>query len=137
MEFKSHPENRFRHFVSLPFIYMMTIPIIIMDIFIEVYHHICFPLYGIPLVKRGNYINLDRGKLKYLTVTERINCAYCGYANGFAAYFLKIANDTEKYWCGIKHNKKEGFIPQPHQKDFMAYGDEEAYCKLTKKGKNK
>ncbi|MBU2443386.1 MAG: hypothetical protein KKF95_04910 [Nanoarchaeota archaeon] len=74
---------------------------------------------------------MDRQKLEYLSFREKINCAYCGYVNGFATYFLRIANDTEKYWCGIKHKKQEGFIEQAHQKNFLEYGDEKAYCNLV------
>lgn len=119
--------KRLRHIASLPFILGMALPIVILDLIIEIYHNICFPLYGIQKVKRSNYIRIDQQKLSYLVTKDKLWCIYCGYVNGFAAYFVKIAGDTEKYWCGIKHKSGGDFIEQPHQKDFLEYGDEKAY----------
>lgn len=133
MEYKRHPERFLRHLISAPFIYAMIFPLIFLDIFIEIYHHVCFRLYGIQLVKRKNYIRIDRHKLKYLNFLEKINCAYCGYANGLMNYASAIAAETEKYWCGIKHKKHRGFVEPKHHKDFLKYGDEKSfrkkYCK--------
>ena len=113
-----------RHTLSAPLIYSALIPIVIMDLWIEIYHRVCFPLYKIPYVKRSNYIKIDRHKLKYLNWLQKINCAYCGYANGAVHYWTKIAADTEKYWCGIQHQKMKGFIAPKHHKDFAKYDDE-------------
>lgn len=130
MQYKKYPERVYRHFLSIPIIYMMIVPLVAFDIFLEIYHQICFRLYKIPVVKRSNYIKIDRQKLKYLTRWERVNCAYCGYANGLMHYSTTIAGETEKYWCGIKHAKDPNFIPPEHHKDFMEYGDATAYKKL-------
>jgi hypothetical protein len=139
MKFKQHPERSFRHLVSMPFIYLMIVPVLVLDIFLELYHLVCFPLYGIPYVKRSDYIRLDRHKLKYLGFMDKINCTYCGYANGLARYYTAIAGETEKYWCGIKHAEVSGFKEPEHHKEFAKYGDEkefeEKYCKLEKKDK--
>lgn len=79
---------------------------------------------------------MDRQKLSYLTIYDKVNCAYCGYANGLMHYGTRIAGDTEKYWCGIKHTPGKGFKEPEHHKDFLKYGDEKAfkekYCKLKK-----
>lgn len=127
------PNKALRHWLSFPFIWLISVPVVILDICVEVYHHVAFPLYGIPIVKRSNYIRIDRQKLAYLTFFDKISCMYCGYANGFAAYLVRIAGDTEAYWCGIKHKEGSGFIPQTHQKDFLPYGDEQAFDDFTKK----
>lgn len=95
-----------RELISAPFIYSMIIPILITDIFLETYHHICFPLYRIPMVKRKNYISYDRHLLSYLNWFEKLNCVYCSYANGLIAYMKEIAARTERYWCPIKHSQK-------------------------------
>jgi hypothetical protein len=116
----------------------MFIPIILMDLCLEFYHHICFPLYGIPLVKRKDYVKYDRHRLEYLTFFDKINCTYCAYANGMAHYLTEIAGQTEKYWCGIKHQPSKEFKEPAHHKDFMKFGDAKAYkekCKLEKKRK--
>jgi hypothetical protein len=132
MEFKKHPERVYRHLLSTPVIYLMIIPLVLFDICVEFYHQICFRLYKIPIVKRSRYIKIDRQKLKYLEWYEKINCAYCGYANGLMHYATIIAGDTEKYWCGIKHTKDPNFIPPAHHKNFIEYGDEKAYKNLSK-----
>jgi hypothetical protein len=105
----------------------MIIPAVILDIFLEIYQLICFPLWGIPKNKRNNYIKIDRQKLSYLNKWDKVWCMYCGYANGVAAYSVKIAGDSEKYWCGIKHKPSSGFIQPAHHKDFLEYGNEKAY----------
>ncbi len=122
-----------RNLLAILLTWLIGIPILVLDIMLELYHHLVFPLCGIPLVKRSNYIRIDRQKLSYLTFTDKIACAYCGYANGFAAYFVRIAGDTEKYWCAIKHSEGNGSVPQPHQKDFLPYGDEQAYKEFISK----
>lgn len=140
MEYKRHPENNFNHLLSIFFIYPMIVPLIILDFFLEVYHNIGFRLYNLPLVERAKYVRIDRHKLSYLGLLAKINCVYCGYANGLLAYAARIAGDTEAYWCGIKHAPGNGFIEPAHQKHFIKYGDEFAYyqvgkekiCKLSK-----
>ena len=122
-----------RHLLSAPFIYAQIIPLIIFDLFLEMYHRICFPLYGLPYVRRGAYVRIDRQKLSYLKWYEKINCMYCGYANGWLHYASTIAGETEKYWCGIMHKNGGGFIPPEHQKDFLSYGDEKTFQEFVEK----
>lgn len=121
MLFKQYPERTARHLISAPFIYMMIIPVVLLDMFGELYHHICFPLYGIPLVNRSQYIRIDRHRLSRLLVWEKVNCVYCGYVNGALAYYVRIAGETEKYWCGIKHHASGDFIQPPHHQGFEEY----------------
>ena len=120
-------ERKIRHTLSAPFIYSLVFPVILLDIFIEMYHHICFPLYELDLVDRGDYVKIDRHKLSYLTPKQKVNCVYCGYVNGVFAYWVKIAADTEKYWCGIQHEKNQHFIEPEHHKDFVPFDDAEAF----------
>lgn len=117
----------------MPFILLGAIPLVFFDFFLEIYHRAAFPLYGMPTVKRKKYIKLDRHKLSYLGIIDKIWCTYCGYANGLFAYAMKIAGDTEKYWCGIKHQPSRDFIPQEHQKDFLEYGDKKAFEEYKRK----
>lgn len=127
---------RLRHALAFPFIAVMIVPLVIFDFFLEIYHRACFPLYRLPLVKRENYIKYDRHKLQYLSVLEKVFCAYCSYANGFAGYAQAIAAKTEAYWCAIKHKKYADFIEPGHHRDFAEYGDEEGYKKLKDKTRN-
>jgi len=133
MDYLKTSGRSLRHLFALPIISVMIVPIVILDICLEIYHRTCFPLYGIPYVKRGNYIQIDRHKLKYLTWLQKIYCAYCGYANGMASYFVKIAGETERYWCGIKHKKNPDFVEPEHHKDFAEYDDEGCFNKKYKK----
>ena len=122
----------FSHLISMPLLWLPLPILIVLDIVTEFYHHTCFPLYGIPKVKRSKYIQIfDRNKLRYLNITQKLGCMYCGYANGLATYFKEIAGRTEKYWCGIMHEKKPGFKIQTHQtkQDFAKFGDEKDFNK--------
>ena len=100
---------------------------VIFDISLEIYHQVCFRLYSIPLISRSAYIRIDRYRLGYLTWEEKLDCLYCGYANGLVHYASVIAAETEKYWCGIKHRKEAGFHPPAHHRYFLSYGDEAAF----------
>lgn len=133
MEFKKYNDRFFRYLASAPFIYSMIIPLVLLDVWIEVYHRVTFYFYGIPYIIRKNYVRVDRHKLQYLSLFEKINCIYCGYANGLINYARVVAGETEKYWCGIKHKPGDGFVEPEHHADFIPYGDEEAYKKLSEK----
>lgn len=127
MEYLRNYDKNFRHLASIPFIYSVVFPIVILDIILEIYHHVCFSLWEIPLVERDRYIKVDRHKLEYLDILQKANCVYCGYANGFLRYAAAIAARTEKYWCGIKHKEEHGFEIPEHQKEFLDYDDAEAF----------
>ncbi|USN46003.1 MAG: hypothetical protein H6502_02605 [Candidatus Woesearchaeota archaeon] len=129
MEFRKHPERTGQFILSAPIIYAMIVPLVFADLCLEFYHRLCFPLYGIPLVNRGKYIRIDRHKLSYLTPLEKFNCVYCGYANGFLNYATNIAGDTEKYWCAIKHEQRDGFHNPEHHKSFVEYNDKKTFEK--------
>lgn len=113
-----------KHSIIIPIISTCIIPIVITDIWAEIYHRTCFPLYGFPYVQRKNYIRIDRHKLKYLSFFQKIYCVYCGYGNGVIHYWGKIAGETERYWCGVQHRKGDGFVAPAHHGDFSEYGDE-------------
>lgn len=119
--------NILRWFVGAPIIYAMIVPVVICDIFLEIYHHTVFPIFGIRKVKRHQYIRIaDRAELPYLTWYEKLNCAYCGYVNGWFHYASVIAGRTENYFCAIAHLETRGYIPSEHEKSFAKYGDERA-----------
>ncbi len=115
-------------FLTAPVIYSMIFPLAFLDLTISIYQQICFRIYQIPIVKRTEYIVIDRQYLSYLNVIEKLNCVYCGYGNGVAAYALEVIARTEQYWCPIKHAKKHLFQHARSEK-FIDYGDVEAYKK--------
>lgn len=112
--------------LTAPVIYSLIVPLVLLDICVSIYHAVCFPAYGIEKVKRSDYLVFDRGHLAYLNALEKLNCAYCSYANGLIAYVREIAGRTEAYWCPIKHAKKAAGAHE-HYLNFVAFGDAEAY----------
>lgn len=108
--------------LTVPFIYAMIVPLVLLDLSFTCYQLICFPLYGIPRVRRGEYLLLDRHRLPYLNAIEKIHCAYCSYANGLLAYAREVAARTEQYWCPIKHSQPQ---PGAHGRyaGFLDFGD--------------
>lgn len=97
----------YKHILSMPFIYGMIIPAVILDIFLFIYQQTAIRLYGIPLVKRSEYIVFDRKHLSYLNMIQKINCLYCSYVNGLFSYAVEVAGRTEKYWCPIKAARRK------------------------------
>jgi hypothetical protein len=118
--------------LSAPIIYGMVVPLAFLDLTITLYQQICFRIYKIPLVRRSDYLYIDRHYLPYLNLIEKINCVYCGYGNGLVEYAREVIGRTEKYWCPIKHARR---TPDPHRhvKDFFDYGDGEAWQRDLKK----
>lgn len=118
--------SRFWTVATTPVIWSCLIPIAFIDLVMSVYQAICFPIYGIPKVKRRDYILLDRHRLAYLNWAEKLNCQYCGYANGVLACASEIAARTEQYWCPIKHALRMKSVHSRHR-FFFDYGDAEHY----------
>lgn len=114
--------------LTAPIIWACLLPALGLDLMVSIYHAVCFPIYGIPKVRRSDYIVMDRQALRYLNLIEKINCAYCGYFNGLICYVQEIAARTEQYWCPIKHARKIAAIHSRYGK-FLEYGDAEGYKK--------
>ncbi len=112
--------------LTAPLIYSLSLPFVLLDVWVTLYQWVCFPIYGIARVRRRDYFTLDRHTLGYLNVIEKAHCVYCGYVNGFVAYVREIAARTEQYWCPIRHATP---FPAPHQRYylFFDYGDAEGY----------
>ena len=109
-----------------PVIYALIVPIVLLDLATMAYQAICFPVYGIPKVRRRDYLVFDRHHLAYLNAVEKLNCAYCSYANGVAGFFREVAARTEVYWCPIKHARRV-LGPHPHYQGFADFGDAEGF----------
>jgi hypothetical protein len=112
--------------ITAPVIYALIVPFVLLDIFVTVYHAICFPVYGIPKVRRSDHIRIDRHHLAYLNGLQKLNCVYCGYCNGLLSYVREIAGRTEAYWCPIKHAARVDGT-HAHYGSFLEYGDADAF----------
>lgn len=119
-----------RHLLSIPFIWGMIVPITFLHLMAFIYQAVAFRLYGIKRIKLRSYINFDREKLSYLSFIDKLNCAYCSYANGVFAYISEIGHRTEYYWCGIKHKNQPDNPAFTYQEKFAAYGSKKDYEKI-------
>lgn len=124
--FKHFSKIKLKHLLAAPFIYGMIIPAIIFHICLEIFHKVTFYLCGIPYVSSDRYIIIDRIHLSYLNPFEKFNCVYCGYFNGLMGYAREIAGRTERYWCPIKHARRQDNV-HAHYDDFFEYLDGEGY----------
>jgi hypothetical protein len=126
MEHRKH-KRKLNHLASMPFIYGLIPSLLLLHVFLEIYHQVSFRLYHLPLVNRSSYIRIDRHKLSYLTPIQKLNCLYCSYANGLLRYAAQIAAETEKYWCGIKHKPSPEYIEPEHHAEFTEYANKKQY----------
>ncbi|MFO7543401.1 MAG: hypothetical protein R6W97_11445 [Thiobacillus sp.] len=118
--------DRSQILITGPVIYSMIVPLVILDVFVTVYQAVCFPVYRVAKVRRGDYIVLDRQQLEYLNFIEKFHCTYCAYGSGLIAYVYEIVARTEQYYCPIKHARK---ILGTHSRyrRFLDYGEAEDY----------
>jgi len=117
---------RLQHVLTAPVIYSLIVPFALLDAAVTFYQHVCFRAYTIPRVPRSDFIIVDRQYLAYLNAIEKINCMFCGYANGVIAYTREIAARTEQFWCPIKHARHVRDT-HPRMSAYADYGDPEAY----------
>jgi len=124
-------QARLGHVLSAPVVYSVFLPFALLDLSVTLYQQICFRIYRIPLVRRADYIIIDRHHLAYLNAIEKFNCFYCSYGNGLIEYMREITARTEQYWCPIKHAQR---TPDPHRlvEKFADYGDAEVYHERLK-----
>lgn len=114
--------------LTAPVIYALIVPLVLLDLAVMFYQAICFPAYGIEKVRRRDYFTFDRHHLAYLNALEKLNCAYCSYANGMIAFVREVAARTERYWCPIKHARRV-VGGHPYYPEFSDYGDADAFRK--------
>lgn len=119
-------QSELKHVLSAPIIWLCLIPAVLLDLVVSFYQATCFPLYGIPKVKRSEHVVVDRHHLAYLNVIEKLNCLYCSYFNGVISYVREVAARTEQYWCPIKHAARLKALHSRYER-FADYGDSEQW----------
>lgn len=125
-------DSQFMILLTSPVIWACLMPVALLDLVLTVYQVTCFPVYGIPKVRRGEYVILDRRHLAYLNWMEKLNCEYCSYANGVLAYATEVAARTEQYWCPIKHALRMKSMHNRYR-FFFDYGDADHYRQQIEK----
>lgn len=119
-------ETRPIYVLGVPVIYGMAVPLALLDVSATLYQQVCFRIYGIPRLRRLDYLVFDRHRLPYLNAFEKLHCLYCSYANQVIAYAREIIARSEQFFCPIKHARR---LVDPHERTekFFEYGDAEAY----------
>ena len=121
--------------LTAPVVYALIVPLALLDLAVTIYQAVCFPVYGIPKVRRRDYLVFDRHALAYLNALEKLNCAYCSYANGLIAYVREVAGRTEQYWCPIKHARR-AIGAHAEYANFEDFGDAEGYRRRLEQWQN-
>lgn len=117
---------KLRNVLTAPIIWLCLVPALLLDLAVSLFQLVCFPVYGIPRVRRSDYIIIDRHYLAYLNIIEKVNCLYCSYFNGLVSYVGEVAGRTEQYWCPIKHARRLKSLHSRYDK-FVEFGDSDAY----------
>jgi hypothetical protein len=112
--------------LTIPFIYGMAVPLLLLDAGFSAYQAACFPVYGIARVRRREHFVFDRARLPYLNAIQKAHCTYCSYANGVLGYAREITARTEQYWCPIKHARVPAGVHDRHA-GFIDHGDGRQY----------
>lgn len=72
-------------------IFGMVLPILICDAMLIIIYHTYFPAAGLKSkVTRKKFVVVDRWRLPKLKFAHKLNCFYCEYANGLAAWFDRM-----------------------------------------------
>ena len=121
-----HRPSLLANVIAAPFIYLVLIPLALLDAAASLYQAVCFRIWRIGRVRRDTFLRLDRHKLAYLNQIQKLNCHYCAYANGVLAYVTEVASKTEQYWCPIQR-ETDPTTPHERYRDFIAYGDRHAW----------
>lgn len=111
-----------QNYLTMPLIYGMCVPMLLLDVCVTLYQMICFPVYRIARVKHADYMLFDHRQLQYLNFIEKAHCMYCSYAVGLLGYAQEITARTEQYFCPIKHARKV-LGAHSRYKHFLDYGD--------------
>lgn len=64
-------------YLSLPAFIVLNLTIIVILL-----QGVLAPLFGVPRVRWADHVFMDRGRIANLFWLDRLNCQFCGYANG-------------------------------------------------------
>ena len=123
---RSRPIN----LITGPIIYSMIFPIVLLDFCISFYQWSCFPIYGVQKISRNDFIIFDRQELKYLDWISKFHCTYCAYGVGILGFASQVIDETEAYFCPIKHRSKK-LYKNRKQFEFLAFEESENFDYTT------
>lgn len=121
-------QTRLGGILTAPVIYAVIVAFLLLDLLVTLYQQICFRVYGLPLVRRADHVVIDRDDLPHMNWRERLNCAYCDYAQGVLSYSKEIVYRTEHFWCPVKH-KSNLHDQTGAYAGYIGHGDTQDYRK--------
>ncbi|MBW2985651.1 hypothetical protein KY313_03295 [Candidatus Woesearchaeota archaeon] len=72
MDYKYHKYRRIRHWVVAPFLWVNIIPLLLLDLFLEIYHRIAFRIYLLPFYYLGHIPSQMFKEKNWITVSIRL-----------------------------------------------------------------
>jgi len=73
-------------------------------------------------VCRQDYFEYDRHHVEHLSISDKIWCEYCEWANGTLQWALAITNEIERRYCPIRNRKHESLTYKKDWRDeFLDY----------------
>lgn len=99
MKQKQKTHSFFRRILVLPFAVAMLFPLLFFDICLSLYHRIAFGICKIKKVNRKAHFKVDQMKIAQLSKLERVYAVCHLYVKGLMSFALKIASESENYWC--------------------------------------
>ena len=69
------------NFITSPVIYALVVPLVLLDLSLTVYQFVCFPIYKIRKLQRGDVLVFDRNHMACPTPLEKLTCAFVSSAH--------------------------------------------------------
>ena len=79
--------------LSVPLIYAWVVPFLLLDLSVAIHQSVCFPIYGIPRVRRRDYLIFDRGRLAYLNGIEKSDVSIVPMPTAYWHILLKLRRE--------------------------------------------
>lgn len=102
MSQKKNRRNFFRHIIVFPFALAFLVPLVFFDICLSLFHRIIFGISKIKRVNRKAFFKVDQMKIAQLSKIQRFYAIYILYLKGLMSFGVKIAQESEQYWCQVR-----------------------------------
>lgn len=91
-----------RHIFVMPFAVAFLLPVMVFDMCLSLFHRIIFGICGMKKVNRKSHFKVDQMKIAQLSKMQRFYAIYLLYLKGIMSFGLKIAQESEQYWCHVR-----------------------------------
>lgn len=111
-----YPNSFILSFLAMLYTAVGILPMFAIDVYTVIFQYVYFGIHHIPKLDRREYVVMDRHRLRGLSPTQKVNCVYCGYANGVAGFAKAVVEQMERFSCAVKHEHEP--LDQKQQKNF-------------------